>query len=106
MHRMPWFTRQNVEFGRRIPVVMNWLALEDDHGPGSKGVQYGVDTYEPKSICEDTLMGTIGSKDAPIEGENGKLDTTHRRCVEYWDNVRSLIVYWSLLAELEEMWRL
>ena len=103
---MPWFTRQNVEFGQRIPEVVNWLALEDDHGRGSKGVQYGVDAYEPKSICEDTLMGTIGSKDAAIEGENGKLDTIHRRCVEYGDNVRSLIVCQSLLAGLEGRWRL
>ena len=37
-------------------------------------------------------MGTIGSKYAPIEGENGKLDAIHSRRVEYWDNVRSLVL--------------
>lgn len=93
MHRMPWFASQNVKFWRRIPVIVNRLALEDNHSPGSKAVQYSVDAYKPKSICEDTLMGTVGSEYAAIEGENRKFDTVDSRRIDYGDNVRSLLIF-------------
>ena len=89
---MPRFTRQSVKIWCRSPVIGNRLALENDHNTGSNTVQYSVDAYKPKSICKDTLTGTVRSKYTAIEGENRKLDTANSRRVEYWDNIRSLLL--------------
>ncbi len=87
---MPWFARRGVEFGCGVPVIVDGLALENDDGPGSEAVQDGVDAYEPEGIGEDTLVGTVGSEDAAVEGEDGKLDAVDGRCIQDGDNVRGL----------------